>query len=115
MDLKNLTTTELLHSAWEQKMLRDFCDLACVPDIFSSMKFDEHGKISFTQEYYDGIKNSNAMFDEIMSDPEKKHRALGSHAKHLRNIRIRKLEAELTSLREIENPTIADDETEGKR
>lgn len=98
----------LLHAAWDRKMVRDFCELACVPSIFESLETDADGKcvgsfndgFKVNQKYIDGKKKADAMFNDIMSSPEKIQRTVAAYSDFLQESRIAELESELASLKE---------------
>lgn len=100
--------SNLLHAAWDRKIVREFCDLSCVPSIWSSLETDADGNcigifdngFKVNQKYIDGKKKADAMFNDIMSSPEKIRGAVGCYSEFLQEQRIDYLESELASLKE---------------
>jgi len=71
--------SELLHAAWNRKMVLEFCELSCVPSIFGSLETDADGKcigsfntgFKVSKKFIDDKKKAEEMFNDIMSSPPK--------------------------------------------
>jgi len=99
---------ELRWAAWNRKLVRDYCELVCVPSIFESLETGADGNcignfndgFKVNQKYIDGKKKADAMFDDIMSSPEKIQRTVSVYSRFLQEKHIDELESELASLKE---------------
>jgi len=99
---------ELLHAAWNRKMVRDFCKLVCMPSIFESLETDADDNcigsfndgFKVNQKHIDGKKKADAMYEDIISSPEKIQHTIAAYSDFLQENRIAELESELASLKE---------------
>lgn len=97
----------LLLNELNKEMVREYCEMLCVPDIFDSFEIDSNGKcignfkkgFKVKQAYIDGKNKAEEMFKEIISSPKRTKEIVELYSNFIQDRRIDELESEIASLK----------------